>query len=125
MSHPPPYPSQPGAAQPEMPDTGSPNGFSGHYRHGAQLAHTAEAIRWNSVPPANPTCAVSLFAFVVALAVELSFVLGMVVLAKVQPAHAVGTAGATTAISVAGFYSRNSIVTIGKRLIGTAEYDKQ
>jgi hypothetical protein len=65
------------------------------------------------------------FAFVAALAVELSFVLGLVVLARLSPGHAVDAAASTTAVTVAGFYSRNAIVTIGRRLIGASEHDKQ
>jgi hypothetical protein len=108
-----------------MLDIGPSNGSSTAYWHGAQLPRIGDATIGNYIPPARPTCTANPFAFVAALAVELSFVLGVMVLAKLSPAHAVDAAASTTAISAAGFYSRNAIVTVGRRLIGTADHDKQ
>jgi hypothetical protein len=107
-----------------MLDAGSFGGSTSPYRHDAQLSN-AEGGGGNPIPPARSSCAVNPFAFVAALAVELSFVLGIVVLAKVSPGHAVDAAASTTAVSVAGFYSRNTIGTIWARLIGAAGPDKQ
>jgi hypothetical protein len=108
-----------------MLDTGPPNGSSGTYQHGAQLPRTADVAVGKNIPPACSACTANPFALVAALAVELSFVLSVMVFARLSPGHAVDVAGSTTAISVAGFYSRNAIVTIGRRLIGTAEHENQ
>ncbi len=125
LSHPLPYSSQLEPVPPELLDASPANGSSNSYRHTAHLSHAAEGDGGSHLPPARPTCAVTPFAFVATLAVELSFVLGIVVLAKLSPAHAVDVAASTTAVSVAGLYCRNAVVTIGRRLIGTAGHDNQ
>jgi hypothetical protein len=109
---------------PEVPDGDLPNGFSDTYRHGAQLA-PADAVAPSHVPPAGRICTATPFAFVAALAVELAFVLCVLIRTRLSPADAVDTAASITAISAAGLYSRNAIVTIGRRLIGTAGHDKE
>jgi hypothetical protein len=94
------------------------------YRHGMPVPHPVEAGSGHP-PPASSTCTASSFALAAVLAVELAFVLGVIVLAKLSPAHAVDAAASTTAVAVAGFYSRNAVVTIGRRLIGSAEHDQR
>ena len=125
LSHPPPYPGQLGSIQSEMLDAASPNGSAGPYWHAAHQPQTGDGSGGNNAPPRSSACMMNPFAFVAALAVELSFVLGIVVLAKLSPARAVDAAAYTTAISVAGFYSRHAMVTIGRRLVGTADHDRQ
>jgi len=62
------------------------------------------------------------FAFVLFATIELAFVFGLLVLTKLGPPQVLQIAGGTTAISVAGFFGRNAIVIIGRRMItGTRE----
>lgn len=62
--------------------------------------------------PTNP------FAFVCLATIELAFVFGLLVLTRLSPAEVLQIAGGTTAISVGGFFGRNAIVIIGRRLLG-------
>ena len=63
------------------------------------------------------------FAFVCFAAIELAFVFGLLVLTRLSPAEVLQIAGGTTAISVGGFFGRNAIVIIGRRLL-TAPGDR-
>jgi hypothetical protein len=121
----PPYSGHHGPLHPEILEAGVSNGSDGPHRYSAQLPSVTEVTGGNYFPPPKSTCAVNPFALVAALAVELLFVWGSVVFAKLSPAHAVDTAASTTVVAVACLYSRNAVVTIGRRLVGTAEHDKQ
>jgi hypothetical protein len=57
------------------------------------------------------------YAFVLFAAIELAFVFGLLVLTKLSPSQVLQVTSGTTAISVAGFFGRNAIVTIGRRVI--------
>jgi len=71
------------------------------------LARPAAAGRY----VANP------FAFVLFTTIELAFVFGLLVFTKLGPSQVLQIAGQATAISVAGFFGRNAIVLIGRRMI--------
>jgi hypothetical protein len=66
-----------------------------------------------------PSSTGSLFAFVLLVAVELSFVFGLLVVKKCTTGEAIWITAATTAIAAAAFYARGAIVTIGRRLISS------
>lgn len=57
------------------------------------------------------------FAFVCFAAVELAFVFGLLVLTRLRPGEILQIAAGTTAISVGGFFGRNAIIVIGRRLL--------
>lgn len=56
-------------------------------------------------------------AFVLFAFIELAFVFGLLVLTKLAPSEILRIAGVTTAISVAGFFGRNAIIVVGRRLV--------
>jgi len=49
-------------------------------------------------------------------AIEQAFVFGLLVLTRLSPAEVLQIAGGTTVISVGGFFGRNAIVIVGRRL---------
>lgn len=57
------------------------------------------------------------FAFVIFAALELAFVFGLLVCTKLEPSQVLQITGGATAISVSGFFGRNAVITIGRRLI--------
>jgi hypothetical protein len=59
----------------------------------------------------------TLFAFVIFAAIVLAFVFGLLVCTKLGPSQVLQITGGATAISVAGFFGRNAIIVIGRRLI--------
>jgi hypothetical protein len=120
----PPFPNQGSAIQPDLLGTGASNSVFSDYGNEVPVVRPADGAAKRSGGEVGRSCVSNPFAFVAALAVELAFVLGALVLAKLSPPHAIDAAASTTAVTAAGFYSRNAIVTIGRRLIGTAEYDK-
>ena len=61
------------------------------------------------------------FAFVIFAALELAFVFGLLVCTKLEPSQVLKITGGATAISVAGFFGRNAVITIGRRLIAGSE----
>ena len=121
----PPYSDQHGSLHSGILEASVSNGSDDPYNRTAQLSNVSEATGRNYFPPSKSTCQVNPFALVALLAVELLFVWGSIVFAKLSPAHAVNTAASTTVVAVACLYSRNAVVTIGRRLLGTAEHDKQ
>ena len=57
------------------------------------------------------------FAFVCFAIAELAFVFGLLVLTRLSPEQILQVAGGTTAISVGGFFGRNAVVIVGRRLM--------
>ena len=57
------------------------------------------------------------FAFVIFAALELGFVFGLLVCTKLEPSQVLQITGGATAISVTGFFGRNAIIVMGRRLI--------
>ena len=74
------------------------------------------------VPPGGRS-STSPFAFVCFAAIELAFVLGLV-LTQLPPAQVLQIAGGTTAISVGGFFGRNALIIVGRRLLFTWPGDR-
>ena len=59
----------------------------------------------------------TLFAFVGFAALVYAFVFGLLVCTKLEPSQVLQITGGATAISVAGFFGRNAVIVIGRRLI--------
>jgi hypothetical protein len=68
-------------------------------------------------PAAGGRYAASPFAFVLYAAIHLAFVFGLLVLTRRQPAQVLQIDGVAASIHVAGFFGRNAIVIIGRRMI--------
>lgn len=66
--------------------------------------------------PASDRYAPAPLAFVLFAGIELAFVFGLLVLTKLDPSQVLKIAGETTAISVAGFFGRNAMVVIWRRI---------
>jgi hypothetical protein len=61
--------------------------------------------------------AASPHAFVAFAGIVFAFVFGLLAITRLHPAQVLQIAGGTTGISVAGFFGRNAVVIIGRRLI--------
>jgi len=110
------YPLSPGGRRPppslDATDDVAPAEF---LETSQDLSRVAGPASPRSRAPANP------FAFVCFAAIELAFVFGLLVLTRLSPAQVLQIAAGATAISTAGFFGRNAIVTIGHRLIGPGD----
>jgi hypothetical protein len=117
MAHPPPQGSQRALSGLSSPDDPA----------ATELARTAAGALADGTPVSAPgdRYARAPFAFVLFAAIELAFVFGLLVLTKLQPSQVLQITSGATAISVAGFFGRNAIVIIGRRMImGPGNGDK-
>jgi hypothetical protein len=85
------------------------------------LAHEAadqvSASQVLAEPADGSRFAASPLAFVLFALIEFAFVFGLLILTKREPSQVLQIAGGTTTISVIGYFGRNAVVIIGRRVI--------